>query len=65
MQHAEPFAASLILALEAVFGAIAGYFFFNEQLAAAALVGALMMLVGCTLAQLPRSQANTSKIKTS
>jgi drug/metabolite transporter (DMT)-like permease len=65
MQHAEPFTAALILALEAVFGAMAGYFFFNEQLAAAALVGALMMLVGCTLAQLPGSQAKISKMQTS
>jgi drug/metabolite transporter (DMT)-like permease len=65
MQHAEPFAASLILALEAVFGAMAGYFIFNEQLGAAALVGAVMMLVGCTLAQLPGSQAKISKMEAS
>ena len=62
MQHAEPFAASLILALEAVFGAIAGYFIFNEQLAVAGLMGALMMFMGCILAQLPGSQSKTAKV---
>lgn len=61
MEHAEPFAASLILALEAVFGAIAGYLIFDEQLAAAGLVGALMMFMGCVLAQLPGSQSKVVK----
>jgi drug/metabolite transporter (DMT)-like permease len=56
MEHAEPFAASLILALEAVFGALAGYLVFAEHLAWAALVGALMMLLGCLMAQLPGSE---------
>lgn len=56
MEFAEPFSASLILSLEAVFGAIAGYFIFSEQLASAALVGAFMMLFGCILAQLPGSE---------
>jgi len=60
MQYAEPFAASLILSLEAVFGALAGYFIFSEQLAAAALVGAIMMLGGCLLAQMPSSQIKNS-----
>ncbi len=53
MNHAEPFLASLILALEAVFGALAGYLVFEERLAEAAIVGAIMMLAGCILAQLP------------
>jgi drug/metabolite transporter (DMT)-like permease len=56
MEYAEPFAASLIFSLEAVFGALAGYFVFSEQLGAAALTGAIMMLFGCVLAQLHGSQ---------
>ena len=60
MEYAEPFSASLILSLEAVFGALAGYYVFSEQLANAALVGAAMMLLGCVLAQLPGSQANNN-----
>lgn len=55
MEHAEPFAASLILALEAVFGAMAGYLVFSESLAMAAVLGAAMMLLGCLMAQLPGS----------
>jgi drug/metabolite transporter (DMT)-like permease len=53
MDHAEPFAAALILSLEAVFGAIAGYLWLSEQLGMAAIVGAAMMLFGCLLAQMP------------
>ena len=56
MEYAEPFAASLILALEAVFGALAGYFVYQEQMGIAALIGAAMMLLGCLLAQMPNAQ---------
>lgn len=59
MQHAEPFAAALILSLEAVFGAIAGYLWLSEQMGSAALVGAIMMLLGCLLAQMPGALKNT------
>ena len=56
MEHAEPFLASLILALEAVFGAWFGYVFFDESLLMAGLFGAGLMLLGCLLAQLPNTQ---------
>lgn len=56
MEYAEPFAASLMFSLEAVFGALAGYFVYTEQLGAAALAGAAMMMIGCILAQLPGTQ---------
>jgi drug/metabolite transporter (DMT)-like permease len=59
MQHAEPFAAALILSLEAMFGAIAGYLWLSEQMGSAALVGAIMMLLGCLLAQMPGALKNT------
>jgi drug/metabolite transporter (DMT)-like permease len=59
MHHAEPFAAALILSLEAVFGAIAGYLWLSEQMGSAALVGAIMMLLGCLLAQMPGALKNT------
>jgi len=55
MDHAEPFSASLILSLEAVFGAIAGYLWLAEKMSLPALVGALLMLLGCVLAQAPES----------
>ena len=51
MAKAEPFAASVILSLEAVFGAVAAYFVFNESLAVAGIVGAGLMLLGGLLAQ--------------
>jgi len=56
MQYAEPFSAALIFSLEAVFGALAGYFVFSEQLGLAAMLGAAMMLLGCVLAQLPGAE---------
>ena len=52
LQHAEPFAASVILSLEAVFGAIAGYLVFDESKELGALFGAALMLIGCILAQM-------------
>lgn len=60
MDQADPFAASLIFALEAVFGALAGYLFFSEVLGLAALVGAALMLLGCILAQLPNGELAAS-----
>ncbi len=65
MHHAEPFLASLILSLEAVFGALAGYLVFSERLVEAALAGAIMMLFGCILAQMPGSQTSIETESTS
>ncbi len=61
LKHAEPFAASLILSLEAVFGALGGYLVFTERLGAAALVGAVMMLLGCLLVQIYDKQEAPSE----
>ncbi len=58
MDKAEPFEASLILSLEAVFGAIAGYLIFSEVFSNAALLGAVLILMGCVLAQLPQKPQN-------
>lgn len=51
MDKADPFGASIVLSLEAVFGALAGYWVFDESFTAAALVGVALMLVGCLMAQ--------------
>ena len=56
LKHSDPFAASVIFSLESVFGAIAGYWFFQEILGFYGFVGAALMLVGCLLAQWPEKQ---------
>lgn len=53
MDRAEPFSAALILSLEAVFGALAGYLWLSEKIGVGALLGMALMLLGCLLAQLP------------
>lgn len=58
MNKADPFVASLILSLESVFGALAGYLFFTEVLGVTALLGAALMLLGCLLAQWPSKSAS-------
>lgn len=56
LKHSDPFVASVILSLESVFGAIAGYWFFQEILGLYGFVGATLMLVGCLLAQIPEKE---------
>jgi drug/metabolite transporter (DMT)-like permease len=51
-QNAPPAHAAVLLALEAVFGAIAGWAFLNEILSPIQLLGCVVMLVGIVLAQL-------------
>lgn len=46
MKRADPFVASIIFSLEAVFGAAAAYWFFQETLTVIALFGAVLMLLG-------------------
>jgi len=61
LKHSDPFVASVILSLESVFGAIAGYWFFQEILGLYGIVGAALMLVGCLLAQAPEKEL-TNKV---
>ena len=53
LKQAKPFVAAVIFSLEAVFGALVGYWFFDEVLGLYGLIGALLMLFGCILSQLP------------
>ena len=65
MPHAEPFSASVILSLEAVFGAIAGYLVFDESKTMMALLGAVLMLCGCLLAQLQHGKKSLQETTSS
>jgi len=56
LKHSDPFVASVIFSLESVFGAIAGYWFFQEVLGFYGLFGAGLMLIGCLLAQTPEKE---------
>jgi drug/metabolite transporter (DMT)-like permease len=51
-QDAPPAHAAVLLAMEAVFGALAGWAFLSEELSATQLVGCLLMFIGIVLAQL-------------
>lgn len=53
LKQAKPFVAAVIFSTEAVFGALVGYWFFDEVLGLSGLLGALLMLFGCILSQLP------------
>ena len=59
LKHSDPFMASVIFSLESVFGAVAGYWFFQEILGLYGIVGAALMLVGCLLAQAPEKGLDT------
>ena len=55
LKYADAFTASIIFTLEAVFGALAGYFVYLEKLTEAGITGAALMLIGCILAQIPQT----------
>lgn len=48
-----PSHASMIMSLEAMFGAFGGWLILNEQMSTRALVGAGLMMTGILLAQIP------------
>jgi len=63
-QDAPPAHTAVLLALEAVFGAWAGWAILNEQLTGIQIVGCLVIFVGIVLAQLrpprPLEQRNAT-----
>jgi drug/metabolite transporter (DMT)-like permease len=56
LKQAKPFVAAVIFSLESVFGALVGYWFFDEVLGLYGMIGALLMLFGCILSQLPERE---------
>ncbi|MBR4152931.1 MAG: DMT family transporter [Selenomonadaceae bacterium] len=50
-RYAEPSAAAIIMSFEAIFGALAGWFFLNEVMSAKELFGCLLMLIGMLATQ--------------
>lgn len=61
----DPTIASLILSLEAVFGALGGYFILNEILSTKELIGCVIMFAAIIIAQipLPEKQPVPEKLK--
>lgn len=51
LKKADPFIAAIIFSMESVFGAMVGYWVFDEVLGMYGLVGAVLMLLGFVLAQ--------------
>ena len=51
-ERADPTHAAIILSLEAVFGAVGGYLFLQEQLSGRELIGCALMLAGMLVSQL-------------
>jgi drug/metabolite transporter (DMT)-like permease len=56
-RHAPPSDAAIILSLEAVFAALSGYLFLNEQLAAVQVLGCALIFGAVVLAQVKRKTA--------
>lgn len=55
-RHTDPTIASMILSLEAVFGAVGGYLLLNEIMTARELTGFALIFIAIILAQLPAKQ---------
>jgi drug/metabolite transporter (DMT)-like permease len=71
-QHCPPAPSAIIMSLEGVFAAIAGYLILHQTLTVRALIGCLLILLGVLIVQLvplmrgkstARSAANTRKIQ--
>lgn len=60
-RYVRPEIAGLILALEAVFAALAGWMFLGERLNAQQIFGCALMLIGCLIAQQSSTAPDTVK----
>lgn len=61
-RHTEPTLASLIMSLESVFAALAGYLFLQELLTLKETIGAIIILIAVILAQIPFSKQRKENI---
>ena len=61
-KHVEPTAASIIMSLEAVFAAIAGWALLQERMSAQELIGCGLMFLAVLLSQIPMKQENTAPV---
>ena len=52
-KHTDPTVAALLMSLEAVFAAIAGYIFLNERFTGREFLGIVLIVIAIVLAQLP------------
>lgn len=50
-RYAEPSAAAILMSFEAIFGALAGWFFLNEVMTAREIFGCVLMLIGMLATQ--------------
>jgi drug/metabolite transporter (DMT)-like permease len=60
-KNASPTLASIILSMEAVFGAVGGWLILGEQLTSRELVGCIIMLIAIIISQIPNKIKNLGK----